>query len=112
MAILAFLSSLFSMLSFTAFFSAYILAFWIITKIKMNILDLNKAQIHLFTFFISIEIQVILLLWSGHPELLWPNGMIQGFINLLLSPFVFIILNKLQHSLNSVTDLVKNDTKR
>jgi len=101
-AFLATLASLFSILPFTAFLLAYILAFWIITYIKINLLELNKIQIHFFTFFISTEIQVVLLLWSGRPELLWPNGMIQGLINMALSPVVFLILNKLNLLLNII----------
>ena len=91
--LVAAISSLFSVLPVWSFFTGYLIAFLIIRYICSNVLELSLLHIHLLTFFLSIEILVIEMIFTGTPELLWPFGMAQAFLNLLLSPFLFFIAN-------------------
>ena len=93
--IFALMSSFFSILPFMAFLLAYVLAMWLVEYMRWNMLEMSRLHMHLFTFIASMEIEVLLLLWSGRLELFWPYGMVQSMSNLVLSPIVFSTMDGL-----------------
>ncbi len=83
------LASLFSCLDFFLFPVAYLIGFFTVYFIRINVLELSRLQAYLITGFISIEILVIQLAGSGTPELLWPWGIIQAVLNFAIAPTAF-----------------------
>ena len=96
------MACLFSCLKFFLFPLAYLIGFFTVYFIRINMLELSKLQAYLITGFISIEMLVVQLAGSGSPELLWPWGLIQAVINFVIAPVVFWLCNKCLAALSNM----------
>ena len=88
------LASLFSSLPFFLFPLAYLVAFFTVYLVRINVLEMSKFRAYLMTGFISVEIVFILLAGSGNPELLWPWEMVQAILNIAIAPPTFWVCEK------------------
>jgi len=103
------LASLFSSLPFFLFPFSYLVAFFTIYLVRINVLEMSDFQAYLMTGFISVEIVFILLAGSGNPELLWPWEMVQAILNILIAPATFWVCEKFLKGLVGILKRLRHE---
>jgi len=90
------LISCFSTLPAYVFPFSYVIGFLTMRYIVSNVLDLAGWQIYVLAGFLSMEIIVVQLAGSGNAELVWPWGLFQALVNVVIAPVFIFVWNRLE----------------
>ncbi len=102
-------ASLFSSLPFFLFPLSYLVAFFTVYLVRINVLEMSKFQAYLMTGFISVEIVFILLAGSGNPELLWPWEMVQAILDIAIALPTFWVCEKCLRGLDEILARLRHE---